>query len=325
MRRRRHRPFAALLIVASALGAATSAVGADTADVERVAGANRVETAIAASKEVNPDGVHGPAVVLASANSFADALVGVPLASTRGGPVLLTGRDALDPATEAEIGRVTDRSYAVVYILGGVAAIGAPVEARLHDLGYDVVRIAGANRFATAVAVARELDDPSLVLEATGVRFPDALAAGAAAGGNGGIVLLTNGPSQAPETAQYLADHPNATRFAIGGAAAAADPHAEAVAGGDRYETSARVAQRFFSAPFVAGVASGEQFPDALAGGAHAAAYGGPLLLTTPASLPGAVRDYLTANAQQIENAYVYGGTAAVRDAVLDQVQVAIT
>ena len=54
----------------------------------------------------------------------------------------------------------------------------------------------------------------------------------------------------------------------------------ERVSGADRYATAAAVAARFFNEGGPVGLASGETFPDALAGGRRMGALGGPLLLT---------------------------------------------
>jgi hypothetical protein len=73
--------------------------------------------------------------------------------------------------------------------------------------------------------------------------------------------------------------------------------------------------QLFPSVVPIAGVASGESFPDALAGGTHIALQGGPLLLTLRDSLPAAVATYLATRAT--ERVVVYGGTNAIAAAVL--------
>ena len=178
-------------------------------------------------------------------------------------------------------------------------------------MGFTPSRLAGATRFATAVAIAGALGNPSTVLEATGFNFPDGLSAGAAAAVAGGAVLLTAGSAQAAETAAYLTAHPG-THYAVGGPAATADPAATAIVGGDRYATSILVAQRFFTAPALAGFASGTGFADALSGGASIASQGGPLVLVpSVGALPSGSLAYLQATSS-ITAGFLYGGTGAV-------------
>jgi len=257
--------------------------GATTINVTRVSGDTRDETAIAASYELFPNG-GAKVVVLASDANFPDALAGAPLASAKDGPLLLVPPTGLPADVSQEISRVAPTG-STVYILGGTAALPSSVDATLTGMGYTPTRLAGADRFATAVAIADALGDPSTVFEATGDDFPDGLSAGAAAAVSQGVVLLTNGAVQAPETAAYLSAHPG-THYAIGGPAASADPAATPIVGTDRFATSVMVASKFFlgddgpsSGPTIAGFASGLVFPDALSGGANIGAQGGPLLL----------------------------------------------
>ena len=129
--------------------------------------------------------------------------------SRKGGPLLLTPIDHLDAAVKAEITRVLGKAVPskTVYVLGGEQALSPAVYNRCKALGYTVKRISGADRYATSIAIAQEVQgndapsgwsQPERVLVATGNLAPDALSAGAAAeasGGNGpsiGIVLLTN-------------------------------------------------------------------------------------------------------------------------------------
>ena len=322
-------------------------------DVSRLQGSDRVATSIAVSADAFPSGTAKAAVIVSAVN-FPDALVGVPLASARSGPILLSNADALSSATLAELARATGPptgggttttttaptststsllptttttpttttgpgqppGNVTVYLLGGTAALSPNIETQLTNAGYKVMRYGGATRYATAVLVADALGSPSTVLEATGVDFPDALAAGAAAAKVKGAVLLTQGPKMSPETAAYTGAHPG-TRYAIGGAAATADPGATSVSGVDRYDTAVKVAGKFFFQPPVAGLASGVKFPDALSGGLHAVTKGGPLLLTPTSTLSAVTAQYIRDRVPDLGTVYAYGGPAAINESVL--------
>lgn len=98
------------------------------------------------------------------------------------------------------------------------------------------------------------------------------------------------------------------------------DATSNRLAGATRYEAAANIATTAFptGAPIVY-LASGANFPDALSAGPLAAADGGPLLLTTPGSLPQATRDALAALGPQ--KIVVVGGTSSVSPAVLTELR----
>jgi putative cell wall-binding protein len=298
----------------SSSGGATAPSSSSTG---RIYGTDRFGTAVAVSKLAYPDGNAG-AVVLARADSYPDALVGAPLAAAKNGPLLLTSGPSLPASTQAEITRALPKGR-TVYLLGGTASIPDSVGSQLSALGYVVTRISGPDRFATAVAVAQELGSPSTILLAGGMSFPDALTAGPAAAAVHGAILLTDGSTLPAATSSYLSAHASAHVYAIGGPAAAADRSATALVGTDRYATSVLVANKFFTAPTVAGVASGENFPDALAGGAYLAHAGGPLLLTASDTLPAAITQYLTSVRLTLTAIDVFGGPSAVSNDVLSK------
>lgn len=281
----------------------------------RVAGPTRIGTAVAASQQAFPVQGSARAVVLARDDAFPDALAGTPLAVDRHGPVLLTEGAGLDPATAAEISRVLDPG-GTVYLLGGDAALAPGVATAVARLGYNVVRYGGADRYGTAVAVAQALGNPAKILLADGTNFPDALSAGAAAGATGAAVLLSAGSSLAAATSGYLHVHPADQVTAVGGPAAHADPAAIPVVGADRYATAAMVANRYFPNPAAAGVASGLNFPDALAGGAELGALSGPMLLTDPNTLSPSAEAYLKGHTSGLRAILVYGGAAAIANPV---------
>ena len=292
--------------------------------ITRLAGADRIDTADAISQTSFPATGSANAVVLARADTFPDALAGTPLAAAKSAPLLLTGSASLDPRTQAEIQRVLTPGK-TVFLLGGSAALSPTIASALGALGYAIVRFDGIDRFDTAMRIARDgLNNPTNLFVADGLNFPDALGAGAAAAKQGGAVLLSAGSSPVAITSSYISTRPSLSLTTVGGPAAAAYPAGQAVVGVDRYDTSAQLAARFFATPGTIGLASGTNFPDALAGGAHIARFSGPMLLTDPNALPTVIQAYLTAKASSIVAGFLYGGTNAVSDSVRVAAQTAI-
>ncbi|WP_370365048.1 glycoside hydrolase domain-containing protein [Catenulispora sp. GP43] len=316
--------------------------------VERLAGFDRDITAVLAS--IRTFDCHGcanagrdqaKAAVLSRDDTFADALGGSALAAQADGPLLLTGSKAMNPSTMKELHRILTPG-STVYLLGGTQALSPAVENAIAANGFVPRRVAGPDRFATAVSIAHTISPngpPSSVLVATGTDFPDALAAGAAAGAlgisaqsatppsAGAVVVLSNAGVLPPATKAYLSGlDPNVTRmYGIGGKAVAA-VHASfpswhdwttftPLFGADRYGTAAAVAARFSYLPTSVVVASGMNWPDALSGGAMAAHRAVPLLLTDPKVLPGPTGYYLGAKSNPITTATLVGGTAAISPA----------
>jgi len=322
---------AAIPSIGTGAGAGTGAPGAagsgggaaaSTSVVDRISGSDRYATAAAISQAEFPTG-GASAVVLARGDDYPDALVGAPLAAAKNAPLLLTTGPTMPTVTQTELHRVLAPG-ATVYVLGGTSAIPTSVTAVLGQLGYKVVRYAGADRFATAVAVAGALGNPGTVLLASATNFPDALAAGPAAHLEGGAVLLTDGNAMVSGTASYLGAHPG-TVYAIGGPAASADPSATAIVGADRYGTAAGVAARFFTSPTTVGVATGLDYPDALAGGALLAKEGAPLLLASPTALPLATSKYLIVAGASVTGAQLFGGSAVLPDTTATDIAAALS
>ena len=161
-----------------------------------------------------------------------------------------------------------------------------------------VERQAGENRFATAARIAERSFPHSGIGGAfltNGLDFPDALAAAAAAGAAGGPVLLTRPTALVPETREQLEWLQPETLIVAGGVGvvsngvmSAADVYAAdtyRLSGKNRYGTAAEVSKMWDTAPTVY-LASGLNFPDALAGAAAAGAKDSPVLLTSTTTLP---------------------------------------
>lgn len=293
----------------SFVGPVSTAANPATA-VQRLAGPSRVDTAVAISQDDFPAG-SAQSVVLARAENFPDALVAAPLATATGGPLLLTSATSVAQAVSTEIQRVLPAG-GTVFLSGGTAALNADVESQIQDLGYNAVRAQGPNRYATAVEVARAANPtPDLIVVANGNDFPDALIGGSLAASEGGVEILADGPELQAEASAYLAENPNAEVLTIGSVAAQAVPGVPSITGADAFATSVAVAQQRYPATTGFAVASGTDFPDALAGGAHAGRRGIPLLLSWPDVLPTSVEEYLSATGG-LGTAYAYGGEAAL-------------
>jgi uncharacterized secreted protein with C-terminal beta-propeller domain/putative cell wall-binding protein len=119
--------------------------------IDRLAGANRVETAIEVADAVRAEHP-GDDILLARDSGWADSVSGGAVAAATGTPVLVTGSDSLDPEVAAGIQR---DGTAHTTLLGGTAALSPYVEAVVPD----PERISGADRTATAAAVAEQLWD----------------------------------------------------------------------------------------------------------------------------------------------------------------------
>ncbi|HET9733352.1 MAG TPA: cell wall-binding repeat-containing protein, partial [Acidimicrobiales bacterium] len=285
--------------------------------ISRVAGTDRDATAVAVSGQRFGAGQAG-AVVVARDDAYPDALAGGPLAAELNAPLLLTPSDALNPAVSTEIARVLPAG-GTVYLLGGASALSTTVEDALRALGYKTVRLAGSDRYATAVAVAQAMPDVTSVYEVTGADFADAVTAVPAAAANRGAILLTDGPAQSGVTAAYLSAHPGLVRYAVGGPAAAADTAATAIVGADRYSTAEMVAALFFPQPTTIGFATGTNFADALAAGPGL--HGPMLLVPGTGPVPASVSAFLSGLKAAPASAMVYGGSQAVSDSTLAALQ----
>ncbi|SCL38486.1 WD40-like Beta Propeller Repeat [Micromonospora pallida] len=304
--------------------------------VVRLTGETRFSTAAAVSQshwrtaaDASDQRERAGAVVLSRSDTFADALGGSALAAAKRGPLLMTPPTSLDADTRTELLRVLAPG-GTVYLLGSPGAISTGVESAVQALGFTVKRLAGADRFGTSVAIAKEIDPtPAKVLLATGMDFPDALAAGAAAGSlnrSGGtgsaVVLLTNDDVLPTATRNFLDTLPAQERtiYGVGRFAAQAatgyDPGAERLIGPDRYGTAYRVAEAFFAGPTHVGLATGVDWPDALAGGALVGALGGPLMLTpgTATDLDDAAAQTLIGASGSVREVLVFGSPAVVHE-----------
>jgi putative cell wall-binding protein len=308
-------------------------------ELDRSGGANRYETASLISES---HFAGAGTVVVATGADFADALAASGLAGCYGGPLLLTLPDQLHSATSAEIDRLGATDAVIV---GGEGAVAPAVANALSGMGLAVERIGGTDRYDTAAKIAAEIESMTgtnfekTAFIARGDEFPDALAVSPLAYYNRFPILLTR-PDAWPaasdtaftgldiETA-IIAGGPGAVSAGVkNGVDALLSANggglSERWAGPTRYETAVEVAEqacdRYWAGRGFIGLAVGDNFPDALAGGAAAGREFGVLLLTYTDDLPTAAEEFAADSGDGIGWVEAFGGTAVVDDDAGDEV-----
>lgn len=293
----------------------------------RVAGADRYETAVAASTSSHPDGAD--VVYVALGTNFPDAIAAGAAAAIENAPILLVQQTSLPTATRAELQRLDP---SLVVVLGGTAAIAEAVVAELASSvpGAAVERRWGANRYATAVEMTRAVfvSGVHTVYVVSGENFADALVTVPAAVATGSPLLLTLSGSLPSEVRAEIERLDPSRIVIVGGTSAVSATVAQAlqqiapverISASDRYGMSAAMsAWQYPGTVTTVYVAVGTQFPDALAAGPYTSTDPGPLLLVKTDVLPTAVAQELARLGPG--RVVIMGGPAAVSDAVVDQI-----
>lgn len=301
---------------------ASPALPASTIPSERASGTDRFATAAAISQQSFPNGAD--TAFLAVGLDFPDALAAGPAAADRRAPVLLTAREALPASTLDELRRL---SPSQVILVGGVFVITDGVaDAVRAATGAEVIRLSGDSRFETAAAIARFFaTDAPVAFVATGRGFADALAGGAAAAHIGAPILLTDRDTLPEATADALRELGVGEIIVLGGDAAVSPavfnslraivPNVRRIAGVDRFSTATAIAADAFPPTLTSTyLATGGNFPDALAGASAAGMAGSPLMLTQQNCVPSGVRALIEERDPEV--LVLLGGKAALGDGV---------
>lgn len=187
--------IALILLLAAAPSSRVNAITNQIQDTTRIGGINRFETSV---KIADYGWSHSSNVILASAqlnDSYADALTGTSLAYYLDCPILLTNINSTPDNIKDEISKLGVRN---IYILGGTGVVSKSQETSLKSKGYNIIRIAGINRFDTACKAADILNSKSKIQKvyiATGYKFQYPLIAAPYAATEKSVILYTDGSS----------------------------------------------------------------------------------------------------------------------------------
>ncbi|MDU5224515.1 MAG: cell wall-binding repeat-containing protein, partial [Finegoldia magna] len=178
-------------------------------NVKRLAGKDRYQTSVEVYKYLNPNGK----VALASGLTFADALCATPLSSKENLPIILTDGHNLPK------GITKDK---VSLIFGG--------EKSINIKGLENTRrLAGADRYETALIIAKEYGNLEKFVLADGRNYPDALSVAPLAHKNNQPILLTD-PSHTEFIKQIVKDNKTKEITVVGGKLSVSSKQIEEIA-----------------------------------------------------------------------------------------------
>lgn len=291
----------------------------------RLAGYDRYETAVEIAKA---GWARSDYALLAYGENYPDALAAAPLAYKHDAPILLTRSNSLPDVTKETLSELQVKN---VIIIGGTGVIYATVETELKDMGLNVSRVFGNDKYDTAVEVAKKITASASSVElfvVTGEDYPDALSVGSIAGFKQMPIILAPGNDLPDSVKNYLSTVNVSKSYVIGNSAIISDNvysqflNAERIPGADKYDRNIAVLQKFageFKADSIC-IATGEVFADALTGTAYSAKLGEPILLIN-SNPPANTKSYYQQKATQISKVFVFGGTGIIPESALQNLE----
>lgn len=338
------------LTIPTGVLANTTASNSDISKItyERIYGNDAYDTAIAVAdrlaspSELN-NGGQFEAIVLASGNSWQDAIVGAPLAVYKKAAILLTDLTP-DMATSQKTFAYIDAHLAKtkdIYILGGEVIIPPSFVDKLISMGYsaeNIHRIGGYDAAETSLLIAQEYPNNTFMINFVGTdNFADALSTGDSAYW-GWPTLLVNSEGLSDAQAKFADKF--VKRVAIGGIADtvktyyAGDKNFTIQKGVSVYDTNGITSQWYARNPILF-ISSGESFSDGLTGTVLAARHRGYMLLTNPQTvLPEtavalnhiAYEEHnptwrITPESKMWGHVIIFGGSGAIPDSTVTEIR----
>jgi putative cell wall-binding protein len=269
-------------------------------------------------------------VILASGEKYTDVLTATVLGNEKDCPILLTKKDVVDEKTINEIKRL---GVSEVIISGGEDSVSNKVVQQLKD--YNVRRIAGINRYETAVKIGNEVRSLSGNLNEAmlvdGTNFPDVITISTLASQKRVPILITKPDKLVDFTKDTLKDW-SINSTIIGGSYNSVSKNVEnslgvssikRIGGVDRYKTAELIGTEVRN---LTGnnsdmiLVDGTDYPDGITINSVAAKTKSPILLTTPDKLTKITEDKILE--WSVKNILIGGGYNSVSKDIEDKLQV---
>lgn len=310
----------------------SAAINLSGKKIHRLYGDTRYDTAVAISKNGWKE---SNMVIIARGDMFPDALAAVPLAGKYDAPILLTNTNTFTSVSAEEVKRLKAKD---VYVLGTDDAIPDKVINEITEKtnipNANIHRIGGLTRYETAALIVEKLDSPDnkTAIIATGEDYPDALSAAAISYYQRMPIILVGKQEICSLAQEALKKLGIKNVILVGGPDVVGEGfetwfknngyEPTRLSGDDRYETCRTLVEYSISKGKMSMknifLATGENFPDALALGPLAGKIGSPLLLVRQMYFPQSLTNIVEKNINIITNVYIAGGPDVVSDNVID-------
>lgn len=227
--------------------------------VEVIAGNDRYETAVKLSKSKYNT---SDTVIIVNNQAVIDGVTAAPLAYNLDAPILLTYPEVLGGTTKNEITRLKAKK---VIIVGSEGIINNSVVNELKSMGItDITRLAGSDRYDTSLAVAQYIDkycyDVSDIFMVYGAGEADAVSVSSISGMKNMPIILTHTTSTKSNVFNWLKSEDLNNAYVIGSEGiinnnvlnnlntiTRTNISNNRVGGSDRYETNAKIIDKFFT------------------------------------------------------------------------------
>lgn len=225
--------------------------------LETLAGSDRIQTSIEVSKDTFAKGT-AKNIVLVSDQVIADGLAATPFAAQMEAPVLLTNKDSISKELMAEIERAMAEG-GKVYLVGGESVLTPALESQLDAKFIDFERIAGENREATSLEIAKRMNKVDELYVAGSYAQADSMSIAGVAAQKGNPILLVGKDGLSKEQEKWVKFNANnVEHYIVGGESHISnDTKAELndmtskdvsrLAGNGRQETNAKVIDKFYA------------------------------------------------------------------------------
>ncbi|WP_294684523.1 leucine-rich repeat protein [uncultured Finegoldia sp.] len=277
----------------------------------RVAGADRINTAVEVSKKYYKS---AGTVIVANYEKFADSLSASALSKALKAPILLVKKDQLDSVVAQEIKRLGAKN---VVVIGGKLSVD---KAKNSLSQYYVRTIAGANRYETSAKIAQEivkLTGTKKAVVASGETFADALTVAPLANKNNMPILLVQ-QNNIPKATQEVLKQMDEV-LVVGGELTISKevanklPNATRIAGANRYDTAKKIYEYGFKDRLEVNIANGTTAADSLVIGSIDC----PILLAEANEIPEATKQAIKES--KFEKVNVFGGENSINESVVKE------
>ena len=286
----------------------------------RIAGRNRQLTAVEVSKTLFEK---ADTVILTSSDKMVDALSSSPYGVGKNAPTLLVEKDSIMDEVIQEIKRLNPTQ---IIIAGGKTVISEKVEDQIKQLGIKQQRIAGADRFETAVKLGEQVRANSTnkkeIILVNGFNNIDALTAGSLASKLNIPILLTQSDQLNEITEKAIKDWGIEKVTIIGGKTQVSEAIEEKLqnsglkvdrlAGRTRVDTALEVAKAVNKTADKVIFANKDAYPDALIAPYLSKAEQAPIILIDKDEASVSVKQYLRDN--KIKESIILGGKLSIEE-----------